>query len=73
MDERNNTEKLKDNLKNTTDLQLLSELIRRNGVDTASAVTRRSGDWTESIIGVGVDNVAYITMTDESLEKILDN
>lgn len=55
-------------LEQYTDLELLAELVRRNGRSQAPVKTIRSADHSETIIGIGKDHVANIIMENEAAE-----
>ena len=57
-------------LDNYKDIALLRELIQRNGVATAAAKTKRHGKHWEIVIGIGKDETAFITLTDDALEAL---
>ena len=61
---------LSKNLKPFTDLQLINELVHRNGIGDAPTKTIRCGEWCEVLVAAGNDETIYITFPDEALEPI---
>lgn len=49
-----------------TDIELLNELIKRNGKSAAPSKIQLAGPWFSTIVGIGKDNVAEIIFTDEA-------
>lgn len=43
-----------------------------NGVTEAPMTTNRYGDWVQFTVGIGNDEVAYITMTKEGFDLLCD-
>lgn len=60
-------------LDSATDEQLLLELIKRNGKDTAATRVVRHGEWYETLIGIGDDNTAYLTMDDSDYRALMES
>ena len=44
---------LSEKLKSYSDIALLDELIKRNGIGKAPSVTKRHGEWSEVLIATG--------------------
>ena len=55
-----------------TDLELLRELINRNGTQVAPTKSVRHVPFTSTIIAVGKDDVAEIVMPKETLDLVLN-
>ncbi len=72
-DKTNNfTERYAMSLKAFTDIQLLAELISRNKFDLAATKTQRHGVHYESIVAIGKDNTAFITLTDDGMKELVN-
>ena len=54
------------------DEKLLFELLESKEVSPAAFQTERVGIWCEWLIGIGNDDVAYITMPLESAQKLIE-
>lgn len=53
--------------------ELLSQIVRISGEsNTAPQSTIRYGRWYEFTVGIGNDEVAYITMSDYALRALYD-
>lgn len=59
-------DKLANDLKDFSDRDLLIELIHRNGIQETV------NSYKECVIEVAHDNVAFITMTSKSMEKLYE-
>jgi hypothetical protein len=59
-------------IKDYTDEQLLSELIKRNKPSKAPHTTRLSSTAMQSIIGIGKDNTAFITLHIDDMQVLSD-
>jgi len=51
-----------------SDIELLKELVTRNGKSEAPVKTKRYGPHFETLVAVGNDHTAKITMDDEAME-----
>ena len=49
-----------------TDVELLNELVKRNGKSAAPRNIQLAGTWFSTIVGIDKDNVAEIIFTDEA-------
>jgi hypothetical protein len=58
------------NIVKLTDLQLINELIKRNGYCDAPCITRREGIWHEVLVEAGTDETVMITFHDDALKEI---
>jgi len=58
------------NIDQFSDIELLCELVKRNGKATAAHTTRRQGVHYETLVAVGKDNCAYIVLTDDGFEEL---
>lgn len=54
-------------LKDFPDIQLLKELIRRNGFSDAPTKVTRQGEWSSVLLAVGKDETAEIILTGDAL------
>jgi hypothetical protein len=61
-----------DELEPFTDERLLLELINRNVLGEASSVTERCVPFNEVVVGIGNDEVAYITFPKEAFGALCD-
>ena len=61
------------NLHQYSNLDLLRELIRRNGHTPAPISTVRSIPFRETLIAVGKDHTADITMCSETMDILLND
>jgi hypothetical protein len=59
-------------MKKYTDEELLLELINRNVLGDAPSKTERFVKYFEVVVGVGNNNVAYITLPEDSYQKLCD-
>lgn len=59
------------NLSQYSDLDLLRELIRRNGHTEAATETKRYVPFRETLIAVGKDHTAEIIMCSETIDLLL--
>lgn len=50
---------------------LLACLIAQNDIHEAPENTARYGGWSEVLIGIGKDHVAYITLPNDALEELV--
>ena len=57
-------------LEDFNDTVLLGVLLGRNEITQAPVKTQREGVWYQVIIGIGDDEVAYLTLTDDALEVL---
>ena len=57
-------------LKQYSDIELLKELIQRNGHNDAPVATRRHGVWNETLIEIGSDETAKVLFTEDALEFV---
>lgn len=57
-------------LTNYSDLNLLNELIKRNGINEAPRLTKRHGEWCEVLVAAGNDEIISICFPDEAIEAI---
>ena len=53
-----------------TDLELLQELISRNGHEQAPTKVSRGRDFRESLVAIGKDETAYITFNRDALSAL---
>ena len=59
-------------LSNFTDVQLLTELIRRNGsCEAPTKISLTKGDWKECLVGIGKDNTASIYIDADAIKLLL--
>lgn len=59
-----------DDLNDYSDIELLKELIKRNGFQPAPTRTQRHGEWHSTIVGIGKDEIAEICLTDEAMREL---
>lgn len=59
------------NLANFSDMELLMELIQRNGFSKAPVKTLRYDVWHECLIAIGSNETASICLTDEAMSYLL--
>jgi len=60
------------NIEEATDIDLLRELVRRNGIGPAADTTSRNGQWDSILIGIGNDDTAEITLPRESSSVLME-
>jgi len=58
--------------RNISDERLLIELLRRNQAHPWPVKTERPGAGFQWTIGIGNDNIADITLSDDDLAKLID-
>ena len=54
-----------------TDEQLLKELISRHRLDVAPW-KRQMHDFVEVVVGIGADEIAYVTLTKDAHRELFD-
>lgn len=54
-----------------TDIQLLTELVRRNGYGKAPINTSRFSPHSETLIAIGKDHTANISMDNDALRVLM--
>ena len=55
-----------------TDEELLLELINRNVLGDAPRVTRRNVKHLEAVVGIGNDDIAFITLPEDAYSELCD-
>jgi hypothetical protein len=59
-------------LSSFTDVQLLAEIVRRNGAyEAPTKVSLTKGEWQECVVGIGKDNTASIYIDSDALKMLL--
>ena len=59
-------------LSNFTDVQLLAELVKRNGAYEAPAkISLTKGEWQECLVGIGKDNTASIYIDSDAIKLLI--
>jgi len=55
-----------------TDEELLLELINRNVLGDAPRTTRRNVKYLETVVGIGNDDIAFITLPEGAYSELCD-
>ena len=59
-------------LSNFTDVQLLAELVKRNGAyEAPTKISLAKGEWQECLVGIGKDNTASIYIDSDAIKLLI--
>jgi hypothetical protein len=58
-------------MKQYSDIELLAELIKRNNIHEAPSSTIRYGKHYESLIAIGDNHTAFLTIIDDAYEHLI--